>query len=323
MRILVIPLTYNKTKDYDDNFENLIFSIKNKIVNLNDDFLMVCVGDTGSGKSNLSLHGYELYHNHFDIVPTDINNIAFKEGDFADRLDYVSRQPMPKFLCYDEANVSKRNSMKTWNKDLIDIYFSIRGKNIFHWWNNPSVEMIDKAFVKEKINGLIYVVTKTKDKPRTYLFFRKEDLLKLLKTETDRLTLDILKKNYHKAFYIGCFKSYKGDLYKQYLEKKEERMDDKILAFKNKYGTKEMLYDKSKLCKKLNIGRVAFESMFKRMKDNGSLELNKHYVISAVGKNLFKEDSLSIFMGSSIHKHTKSKLKLDIPPNINNNGLVI
>lgn len=315
---MVINLKYVKGNSYDENFKHLIKGVKDKIIKGNDDFLMVCVGDTGTGKSNLSLHAYEEYYSLYEQKPENIDNIAFKESDFADRLDFVSKQEMPKFLCYDEANVNKRNSMKTWNKDLIDIYFSIRGKNIFHWWNNPSVEMLDKTFVKEKLNGLIYVMTKTKDRPRIYLFFRKEDLLKLLKNENDVLTLDVLKKQYHKAFFIGCFKKYNGDLYNMYLAKKEERMDDKISMFKDKYGTKEILLNKEQVMKRINIKRVAFDSLFKRMKDNGSLVLNKHYVVSAVGKSLFKEDSIAIFMGNSIRKRRKSIPNYDMTPTIYN-----
>lgn len=283
--------TYQKGNDYDNYFVKLIRGIKKKIVENNDDFLLVCVGVTGSGKSNLSLHGYELY----DADNMSINNIAFKESDFADRLEYVSKQEHLKFLCYDEANVNKRNSMKTWNKDLIDIYFSIRGKNILHWWNNPSVEMIDKAFVKEKINGLIYVATKSKDKPRIYYFFRKEDLLKILYNENDCLTLDKLASNRRNAFYIGCFKKYKGKLLDAYLCKKEERMDCKITDFKNKYGTKEVLLNASQIARKLNMSNdVVYKLINKYIKED-KLLLNTHYIINGVGQKKFKEEAINLF----------------------------
>ena len=50
-----------QTQDYDDQFPMLVKAINKKITEGKDDFMLMCVGETGTGKSALMMHAYELY----------------------------------------------------------------------------------------------------------------------------------------------------------------------------------------------------------------------------------------------------------------------
>ena len=135
-----------QTKPYSDNFVDMI-SAAVKRISKDDDFLLMCVGETGSGKSVLTLHGYELV----DPENCSIDFISFCPEDHAKGMkDLMQKKEGVRFIANDEANIQKRNSSTKYNKDLIDLYFSIRGLNFFHWWNNPSLDIIDKVFIREK-----------------------------------------------------------------------------------------------------------------------------------------------------------------------------
>jgi hypothetical protein len=110
--------------------------------------------------------------------------------------------------------------------------------NIFHWWNNPSVDIIDKPFIKDRVTGLFLITTHTVDKPRIYYYFDKKALLQVLHKykNLDYETLSKVKKKY--AMYKGWFRDYNGYLKKDYLAKKNPRMEEKVREFKAMFGTK-------------------------------------------------------------------------------------
>ena len=223
-----------QTKPYSDNFVDMI-SAAVKRISKDDDFLLMCVGETGSGKSVLTLHGYELV----DPENCSIDFISFCPEDHAKGMkDLMQKKEGVRFIANDEANIQKRNSSTKYNKDLIDLYFSIRGLNFFHWWNNPSLDIIDKVFIREKINGVIYIMNKDIKYPRLFSYFTKEAMLKII-DEHKIITLDILKKNVAKhALAVGWFRDYQGKLLKDYKAKKKSRMENKVDDFFDKYAAK-------------------------------------------------------------------------------------
>ena len=57
----MIRMPYIPDAFYDDGFASLIDSIKITIAEKNDDILIVCGGETGTGKTSLGLHGEDRY----------------------------------------------------------------------------------------------------------------------------------------------------------------------------------------------------------------------------------------------------------------------
>jgi hypothetical protein len=232
----LIKAPHDSTRRVDIVFSNLINKLALPLLTeKDDDILVLCVGETGSGKSMLMLHAYDEFAGEEAII----DNISFNRENLADNLDRIKSLPKHlRFNGYDEANVSKRDATTKFNKALLDVYYTIRGLNIFHWWSNPSLEMIDKPFIKDRVTGVFLITTKSMDRPRTYYYFKKEKLLQIFKkyNNLDYETLNRVKKKY--ASYKGWFKDYTGVLKQPYLDKKNPRMDEKLLEFKAKFGTK-------------------------------------------------------------------------------------
>jgi energy-coupling factor transporter ATP-binding protein EcfA2 len=271
-------------KPYDDDFKILISSILKKI-SKDDDYLLMCVGDTGCGKSVLTLHAYEIV----DPDNCSINNISFCPEDHASAMQALMSKEGIRFIANDEANIQKRNSTTKYNKDLIDLYFSIRGLNFFHWWNNPSLDIIDKVFIKEKINGVIYIFNKETKYPRGYVFFSKEAMLKII-DKYKTITLDILKKNKGKyATYQGWFRDYKGKLREPYSKKKKERMENKVNDFFTKYGGD--LLKPNDVAKELHITTQCVRDRTTKLIEREELIEGEDYTISSqTGHRLYTEN---------------------------------
>lgn len=223
---------YNKDRKYDEYLSKIIEIIKEKLVVKEDDFLLLIVGSTGAGKSHLALHILSKYMG--DAASTKFIGLD-KEG-FSQALRLAKDSPLPRCLLYDEANISKRGAMERWNKRLIDLYLAIRGLRILHIWANPSLEMLDKFFVKERIKGVVFITDKAYDRPRIYYYFRKKDLLRFW-NKYGSFDLNLLRRvRGEYAYYRGWFKPYEGKLIEPYMELKENRMQEKVDTFFEDYG---------------------------------------------------------------------------------------
>lgn len=215
----------------DPVFEKFVLGAKKRMLSNDDDALIMCVGTTGTGKTVLGLHAYDIYSDS-----PSITQVALTRQDLAIAMRNAKQAKKDRFTNYDEAHVTKRSSMAQWNKDLIELYSSIRGLKILHWWNNPSLEMIDKAFIEERIKAVFFIYTKSKTKPRKYYFYTKDGLLRLL-DYAGNLKHRTLKKYGQKfAYYQGWFRDYNGVLKDAYKLKKESRMEEHVEDFYMKYG---------------------------------------------------------------------------------------
>ena len=228
--------SYDKDRDYDAILDRLLSHIKFLITKKDDDFLILCAGDTGTGKSMLMMHALDKFMGEYKSV----DYVGLTRGSFA--TGFKKAQSVPrgfKFLGNDEANISKREALTQYNRDLLDLYYSCRGLNIFHWWNNPSVDMIDKPFIKDRVKGFILITTKDMDRPRVYYYFTKNALVKIFEKykDLDIKTIRKVRKKY--ALFKGWFKDYNGSLRKDYLDKKNPRMVEKVDFFVGKYGDRE------------------------------------------------------------------------------------
>lgn len=295
----MITAKYESNRDYDFIFENIIKDINKTLSDKEDDFLMLCCGSPGTGKSMLGLHALDLSLGK----EADVKYIGLNKSDFADALNHSKTKPYPRFCNNDEANISKRDALGQYNRDLIDLYFSIRGLQIFHWWNNPSLDMIDKPFIEERIKGVIFIATKDKSRPRIYYYFRKVDILRIWE-KYKNLKLATLKKVCKRyAFYRGWFKDYKGRLLADYKRKKDLRMDEKVSDFHIKYGTSDKLRPQD-IYKHLQVSRDTFERYEKELLERLIIKPDE---IERTGTNrkLYPKSFLEIFQNLKEEKHGK------------------
>ena len=265
-------------KTHDEMLPKFISTIKKHITLKSDDYLLMCVGETGTGKSTLMLEAMELFNPSLDVSFVGLN-----PQDHAQALRNAKEYDGDKFCSYDEANIQKRNSTTKYNKALIDLYLAIRGLKIFHWWNNPSLDIIDKFFIQEKINAVVYVASKDINFPRVYYVFHKDAILNIYDRCKGKLTLKVLKKHAPEyATYKGWFKSYSGENWKAYCNKKNERMDEKVDDFYSQYGDKEK-YTKAKLAKEFNTSDETIRRKIKILKTRNEWIEGEDFILNGVG----------------------------------------
>jgi thiol-disulfide isomerase/thioredoxin len=273
------PWTKESERDYDDLLHRLIHNkIKPLTAEKDDDFLVMAIGEPGCGKSMLMLHAFEEYAKE----QANIDYVGFTEADFARAMNTIEIDDVPRgyrFVGNDEANISKRNALSKYNKQLLDLYFAVRGLNIFHWWNNPSIDMIDKPFVKERLKGVFLITTKSMTKPRMYYYFNQNGILRILDKYKNLEFKTIYKVRKKYAVFQGWFKDYKGHLKKPYLEKKNNRMNEKVQDFFKSYGkglvldNKEYLYTAKRVSEltKYNVQTIH------KLAYDGVLKANVHF----------------------------------------------
>jgi len=299
----MIRALYNKDRLVDEMFEQVIGSITKGTSNKEDDFLLLCCGPPGTGKSHLMLHAMSIYLKD----NSSAKYIGLNKNDFATALKDATGAKLPRMCVNDEADVSKRDALTKYNKHLISLYLAIRGLRIFHWWNNPSIDMIDKQFIEERIKGMIYIATKDMDRPRLYYYFTKQDMLKIWE-KYGNLKLNLLqkiKKEY--ACYRGWFKAFPDcDLLREYLEKKESRMDEKIEEFFDMYGRKDDHVKHAELIKRLEINEKTLKNWRTELIANGKIT-EKDFHITAAGRVSYPQKTVLMFeeYANNKHKHHK------------------
>ena len=302
----MIKAPYVKGENFDLILNKIIKDISNKLNVGQDDFLLLCCGTTGTGKSMLMLHAAEAYMGK----EANIDYIGLDKADFAKAQKLAKEKALPRFCANDEANISKRNSLSTYNKDLIDLYLSNRGQRIFHWWSNPSLDLIDKQFIEERIKGVIYIISKDINIPRVYYYFRKEDMLKIW-DKYGNLKLKLLKKiRKEYAYYRGWFKDYNGFLREAYDKKKEIRMSFKSDDFYEKYGNQSERITTSAAARALALSITTLKKNKNEMLEKGLL--NEDDIIRApTGYLYFKKDCLPKIERYASDKHRKAVDKIN------------
>jgi len=287
----MIVAKYIKDARHDANLSWLINTVKNNIKQRDDDFMLLCVGDPGTGKSHLALYALEEYLGD----EASVAFIGLNKGDFANALRAAKECKDLRFCLNDEANLSKRDALSMYNKHTIDLYYSIRGLNIWHWWNNPSLDMIDKAFIKERIKGVIIITTKSTDRPRIYYYLTKKAIMQILE-KYGSLDIPLLKKVVKKyALFKGWFKEYNGPLLKPYLMKKGQRMDEKIEEFAELYGSSADKMSIADISKVLGISKRTIERYELELTSTGKLKLDRDITITATGRRLYTRECVHIF----------------------------
>lgn len=203
-----------------------------------DDFLMMVVGTPGSGKSDFSMWCYEIY----DPEGCSIDYIGLDKPDFAGVVQRAKNKDGLRYANYDEANVTRQDHASKWNKDLLKLYWAIRGLKIFSNWNNPSAKKTPREFIEERIKAFVFIFEKVTTRPRKFYYFTKEQMIKLYDLcKGDLSHSNILKYGEEYANHIGWFKRYDGKMRQDYDRKKESRMDLVVEDFFTNYGSEDML----------------------------------------------------------------------------------
>lgn len=281
--MIIVP--YSKD-NFDDGLKFVINTIKKSIGGKKDDFLLLNCGTRGTGKSTISLHIEDEYLGE----ESSVDYIGLDPSDFANALKLAKEKDLPRFCNNDEANVNKRDALRSYNKDLLDLYYSIRGLQIFHIWNNPSLEVIDKPFIEDIIKGVIFCISKETKRPRLYYYFRKDDILKIWE-KYQHLNIRLLKKVADQyAYYRGWFKDYKGELLEPYNKKKQLRMGEKVDTFHTKYADNTNGFLKrGDMLKKLNISKMTFIKYTNLLIDNKTIT-EENMIISPTGHRLYNQE---------------------------------
>lgn len=290
---------YDRKRNFDIVYEKIIKGIGKTLIEKDDDYVMLYAGSTGTGKSNLMLWGYEL----FDPDGCEHSYIGLDRQTHAIALKNAAEKEQPRFCADDEANISRRDAMTKYNRQRIDLYLAIRGLNIFHAWCNPTVEMLDKPFIEERIKGMVYVLTKDIDRPRIYYYFTKKGLLKMLE-ECGNLKQKTIKDNGEKyAYYKGWFRKYEGDLLTPYLEKKEERMSTKVTDFFETYG--EVWMNAAAAAKKLKVSHPTIRRRHERLVQENLLIEDEHYRVNPTTNIIeWNEKALTYIGNVDLFKNT-------------------
>lgn len=196
-----------------------------------DDFVLIIAGSAGSGKSSLGLHAYTL-----SCDDPRVEQIALTKQDLASAFKRTSHQTGFRYVQYDEGKLNKREWNSEWSRDLMEMYHDIRGKNIYHVWCTAMPNLLDREFIDSRVKGFVFVYTKGK-RFRRFLYFTKADILRFMDANDNKLSIKLLKRH-GKSFarLDSYFVKYQGDLWIAYKQKKDERMDERIEEFYNKYG---------------------------------------------------------------------------------------
>lgn len=229
----MIVAPYVPGRVVDEFFERLVKGSKKQMARIDDDAVFVCFGTAGTGKTTLMMHALGFYADEPSLA-----SVALTRKDFAQALHRLTKESKDLFVGNDEGNVSKREALTSWNRDIIDLYFAIRGKKAMHWWNNPSLDYLDRVFVEERVKFVIFCFSKGAS-VRKYRVFTKDSVLRMLDKEGDLRSYTFRKKGERYALYEGWFKAYTGPLWAEYLGKKEDRMDEKLIEFNAKYGLED------------------------------------------------------------------------------------
>lgn len=271
------------------SYATIIRGSADAIKKKNDDFLLIIAGTTGTGKSTLGIQTYCLVEEN-----PSVDNIALTRQDLAEGMLIASKKHGFRYLQYDEGKLNKREWQGEWSRDLLELYHDNRGKNIFHVWCTAMPELLDKTFVDARVKGFVYIMGKDKGRPRRFLYFTKNGLLKMIEAH-EKISFAILKKHGKKyAVLDSWFKDYKGPLLAPYLDKKEERMSETIQNFYEKWGkqTKTTM----DVANALRVSDETIRVWRKKFEKQGKLKKGEHFLVNGSGITQFTSDGFKVFV---------------------------
>lgn len=263
-------MPFEAGKSYDAGLPIIMQTLTAQMKAGRDDALIFNTGPTGSGKSTLSKHQLEIL---FD--KPDVNQFALTRHDFAlahQRAKEMSLRGEKGYLVYDEAEANRRGSMTEWNRDLLKLYMTNRVFGILHIWNWPSLKLLDRAFVEERVSGVFFCYSKDVDRARHYVFFTKKAIQDMV-AAGNSMSHDDLKKAAKKYGYsLGWYKKYDGPLLEAYEQLKLKSAGSIDEEFVEKYSKNATVKSKSACARTLGIDPGTYQKALQRLVDLGSIE---------------------------------------------------
>lgn len=289
---MVITEHYKAGEKVGPIFRSLIKKSHVTMLEKNDDVVTVIAGPTGGGKSSLGLWIYE------DIDPEgSIDQVGLNRADFAKLLFKASQLPKHRrYAQNDEGKLNRREWNNDWSREVLEIYHDIRGLNIFHVWCTAMPNLLDREFVKERVKIFLFVYNKS-NTARRFLYFTKDDLLKFMDKNDGKLSMDLLKK-YGRTFATldSYFTKYEGRLWKEYEEKKDDRMTERVREFYQKWGMEGK--SARQLGAELGISKNTVISKAAKLVKEGLMSSGEDFSVSPTGQYQFTpsgEDKLKLY----------------------------
>lgn len=211
-------------------FTKLLLRAKKRMLDTNDNFVMVCTGQTGSGKTSLSFMAGDIYS---EGVGIDRTNLAMDKETFV-RMLLKKKDAKGEFIIYDEgSDVNRRSSLSAWNRDFLDALLTLRGKNWFLWINLPDPNYLDRMLIEsELINGFVFIHRKQK----RFLFFTRGQMKQLF-ADHGNLKPDTIRDFGGDYMPLDSYwNKYTGSMWDEYQDIKDEHMDKRIDRLVQKYG---------------------------------------------------------------------------------------
>lgn len=316
-----IPFKYKWGNNYDDYLPQIVETAKMR-VNNNDDYRLLIVGDTGTGKSMLMLWLYDLYAGEeAEIGCVGLNEDGYRKA--VHTTNQLQKKGNTFVACvYDEANIYSTEVMTTFNKEIMKLLGEIRGKRWFHIWAMPNPGRFQQDFIDETFDALIYIYTKDKDKPRMYYFFDRNSINTMRHKEGSgqskaRLSLDFLERKAKKyAVFRGCFKEYKGILRADYNLLKENKMDERITMF-SQVG-EGFKYKSSDVARLLGVNPIWVTQKTLAAVESGDMVPDLHFNVNAAGNRRYSEEGV-VFLKQYSFNTIKVKKKLVLPKDCKQN----
>lgn len=295
---MVIDAPYNYSDKYDEYLPKVITAAREDIKENNDDRLFICVGPTGVGKSMLAFHildNYTMGDVHLDYLAASRESFAVAIKKLKDKFEQGNKG-LP--LWFDEADSDNLEQNAKWNKRLFSLYMKIRFLNGFHIWCWPSLKAVDRRFVEERVNGIFFCYTKEQNKPRSYAFFPKQSILRMIDNKLPLNYYNLRKQKEKYAAWIGKYRDYTGKLKEEYLKIKHDGGFDAVDDFFNDFGNDETVKEtngltRAQIEKQSGLSKGKFDYHWNEGKKKGMItqedlhtDEELQYILSKVNKNV-------------------------------------
>lgn len=229
---------YVAGEPYDRMFPRIILDTKKHIKENNDDGLFLYTGVTGAGKSTLMEHSMSAYSMCPDAKDICITQESFAIRQYENTIRGLNGEKDVQ-LAYDEASITKKRHAEKYVKDVVDLYMINRAAGIMHHWCWPNLKGIHNDFINERVKGVFFIYTKQKFKPRRYVFYPKDHLMKMLELGISLNSFNLKKHRKKYGYFIGCFTKYDGSLQEGYLKNKTDSILEISKSFADKYSGKK------------------------------------------------------------------------------------
>jgi len=297
---------YHKGYGYVDERTKAVLA-RQQWLNLHKDadgFFLI-VGYNNTGKSTFVHHAHALWRGR-DLRREDAASVAFDSQMFVRILNTVMRaeQVADRVAHWDEANLSGRAALSTFNKDILDLYWSNRSQHGLHLWCNPSLEYLEKPLVKERVTGVFLIHRGERGRPpkREFTFIVRSKIMELWDKEK-KLDLETLEK---KAGSYGLFKGWfydfpNGEFLREYRRLKDERNEHKNQQLHDKYGDKALSV--RGVCQRLGVSFPTVKKHVMELVEKGVFKLED--IQAPSGKFRLREEHVSRIAESMKELHKK------------------